>query len=88
MPEYIGPDERRHWYITDYEGPWQVCSGRPGCGYSSKTWYILNIKTGRTKKIGPVKLKGKNYFDAACEEALRRNVLHFRENTWTKKNSI
>ena len=73
MPEYIGPDERKHWYITDYDGDWQVCSGGPGTGYDSRTWYILNTKTGRTRKIGPVRMRGKNYCDEARAEAERRN---------------
>lgn len=74
MPEFVGNDGRKHFYVTDYDGPWQVCSGGPFTGYSDRTWYIVNIETGKTKKIGPVTGKGKNYHDAACEEAKRRNI--------------
>ena len=36
-------------------------------------WIIVNEKTLRTKKIGPFKIRGINYFDRAMEEAKRRN---------------
>jgi hypothetical protein len=51
-------------------GPWEV----KDIGMS---WYIKNELTGKTVKIGPVRMKGKNYHDVAQEEAQRRNINHF-----------
>ena len=70
MPEVITPDGALHYYITDLDGPWQVCNT---VGYRKR--YIVNIETGRTKVIGPVNGKRVNYFDKACDIAKMRNSL-------------
>lgn len=70
MPKVITPDWILHYYITDLDGPWQVCS--TAC---CKKWYIVNIETGRSKVIGPVNGKRVNYFDKACDIAKMRNSL-------------
>ncbi len=36
------------------------------------SWYIVNTRNDRERRIGPVQLRGKNYYDAAKEEAGRR----------------
>lgn len=68
----------RHYYITSFNGDWQVCqslSTRKTNGRQNPHgfWYILNVKTHDTKYIGPVQLKGANYFDRACSECETRN---------------
>jgi hypothetical protein len=50
-------------------GPWHVGSR------NDRYWYIVNRVTGRSRKIGPVRMRGTNYFDKAEEEADRRNKL-------------
>jgi hypothetical protein len=59
------------WVITELEGPWQV--GERTGPTSDNFWYIVNKDTGESKKIGPVRLRGTNYFDRAEAEAVRRN---------------
>ncbi len=40
------------------------------------SWYVVDKKgKKRPKRIGPVKLSGKNYHDIAVKEAERRNKL-------------
>lgn len=56
------------WIAVKVPGPWAVDDS------CSDSWGIINTETGKTKKIGPVKLKGTNYFDRAKEEANRRNA--------------
>jgi hypothetical protein len=78
----------KFWLITieTINGPWHVASlddhrgapltrgmwgenrGRAG------SWYIVNKDTGRSKRIGPVKMRGKNWFDEACAVAKQRNI--------------
>lgn len=63
----------KFWLITTstLNGPWHVASG-PGGAMGS--WYIVNKDTGRSRRIGPVKLKGKNWFDEAVTIAKQRNI--------------
>lgn len=56
------------WIAAKVPGPWAVDNS------SSAGWGIINTETGKTKKIGPVKLKGVSYFDCAMQEANRRNT--------------
>ena len=44
-------------------------------------WIIVNEKTLRTKKMGPFKSRGKNYFDAAIAEAKKINKYGKRPRT-------
>lgn len=57
-----------HYPIGWPEGPWGVSS-------KGRTWYVCH-RDGkkRPKCIGPARLKGRNYFDRAMEEAARRNT--------------
>lgn len=55
------------WIAVTVPGPWAVDNSQSEC------WGIINTETGKTKKIGPVKFKGVNYFDRAVEEANGRN---------------
>jgi hypothetical protein len=55
--------------INVLTGPWHVGSR------NDKFWYIVNRVTGRSRKIGPVRMRGRNYFDKAKEEADHRNKL-------------
>jgi hypothetical protein len=73
----------KFWLITigTINGPWHVSSLQDGKGLSmgrglgnAGSWYIVNKDTGRSKRIGPVKMKGKNWFDEARAEAKRRNI--------------
>lgn len=48
------------WRVTDY----------------GMDWYIVNLETRMGKKIGPVRLKGTNYFDKARQEAIKRNAVY------------
>jgi len=61
--------------ITDstLDGPWHV--GWRDSSTPDKNWYIVNKDTGKSKKIGPVRMSGTNYCDKAREEAKRRNNL-------------
>lgn len=49
------------------DGPWGVDS-------IGRSWYVVHATTLRAKRIGPVRLKGTNYFDRAMQEAARRNT--------------
>ena len=55
--------------LGDRKGPWQVAET-----FSGSSWYIVNVNTKKYKRIGPVRSKGRNYFDEAGAEADRRNV--------------
>jgi hypothetical protein len=76
------------WLITidTINGPWHVASLSDGRGaqmprgingeYMGRagSWYIVNKDTGRSKRIGPVKSRGKNWCDEAKAEAKQRNI--------------
>lgn len=80
----VGP----FWLITTetIKGPWHVSSLNDGRGalmpsfYAggprprAGSWYVVNKDTGQSKRIGPVKSRGKNWCDEARAEAKRRNV--------------
>ena len=53
-------------YVTD--GPWYVAS-------LGNFWRIVNVRTGKTKKVGRIGAKRVNYFHSAVEEAVRRNAV-------------
>lgn len=55
--------------INVLSGPWHVGSR------NDRSWYIVNRVTGRSRKMGPYRMRGTNYFDKAKEEADRRNKL-------------
>ena len=56
------------WVITGntLKGPWHVTS-------KGKNWYIINILTETTVKIGPFRMSGMNYCDRAKMIARDRN---------------
>ena len=77
----------KFWLITvgTINGPWHVSSLNDRRGQSMGTlggrwlgragsWYIVNKDNGRSKRMGPVKSRGKNWCDAARDEAKRRNI--------------
>lgn len=77
----------KFWLITTetINGPWHVAAFHDGRGSSmgffegrhqgnAGSWYIVNKDTGRSRRIGPVKMRGKNWCDEARAEAVRRNV--------------
>ena len=78
------------WCITigTLTGPWHVFSHSviPGWGgrYRYRSghggWSIINMLTGRTKRIGPVRMRGMNYFDRAREVARQRNEQFLKEH--------
>lgn len=78
----------KFWLITieTINGPWHVSSLQDGRGitmtrdlsgvrhYRAGSWYIVNKDTGKSKRIGPIKMNGKNWHDEAVAEAKRRNI--------------
>jgi len=64
-----------------YPGPWYVCQFLGG-----RYWHIMHAITGKTKKIGPVQLKGVNYYERAREEAGRRNLVLSINKEYAEKN--
>jgi hypothetical protein len=86
----------RFWLITTNTiiGPWHVSSLNDGRGVSmgegmkAGSWYVVNKNTGKSKRIGPVRLKGTNYCDKAKEEAVRRNALEGFEQKSTKHYDV
>ena len=77
----VGP----FWCITvgTLIGPWHVSSLMPaltpgGKKHRAGSWYIVNKDTGDSRRVGPVKARGKNWHDAAITEAKRRNEQHLR----------
>ena len=80
-----------HWLITinTLDGPWHVSSGvhighhKERLDANGKPiingWHIVNILTGRTKWIGPVRMKVTNYFDRATAMAKERNVAFLKD---------
>lgn len=52
------------------KGPWQVTS-------KGHQWYIINILTGTTKRIGKVRGHGVNFCDRAKDIAKERNAAFF-----------
>ncbi len=75
------------WLITTstINGPWHVSSLNDGQGqlmpaftsggtrHRAGSWYIVHKDTGKSKRIGPVKSRGKNWHDEAIKEAKHRN---------------
>jgi hypothetical protein len=63
------------WVITmgTLCGPWHVTS-------KGSYWYILNILTLTTKRIGKVRGHGTNYCDRAKYIARERNCLFLKEH--------
>jgi hypothetical protein len=63
------------WAITDgtLTGPWHVTA-------RGKFWYIINMLTLTTKRIGKMKGRGVNYCDRAKDIARERNALFLKEN--------
>ena len=61
------------WVHTTYTltGPWHV-TGR------NNIWYIINILTGTTKRIGRTKGRGLNFHDRAVDVARERNEVFLR----------
>ncbi len=59
--------------ITDgtLGGPWHVAEKVEPM--LDANWYIVNVDTGKSKKIGRAKKNGTNFYDKAIEEAKRRN---------------
>ncbi len=73
----------KFWLITvdTIKGPWHVASLDDGKGRDmghglgrAGSWYIVNKDNGKSKRIGPVRMNGRNYCDEARAEAKRRNV--------------
>jgi len=75
-------------YLDD--GMWKSCNGTGpwwAVSFKDMNWWIWNEITGRRRKIGPVRLKGTNYFDRAVEEADRRNkALRVLPVVWMNEN--
>jgi hypothetical protein len=85
----------RFWLITTgtINGPWHVSSLDDGLGqlmpasttfgkkHRAGSWYIVNKDTGDSRRIGPVKSRGKNWCDEARAEARHRNIaLGFKQD--------
>lgn len=71
----VGP----FWCITTGTliGPWHVASLNDGGGRAG-SWYIVNVDTKQSKRIGPVRMKGKNWHDEAMDVARERNEKYLR----------
>ena len=77
------------WMITIevLTGPWHVASSDKPQGDvpSANHWYIVNMLTGKSKKIGRVRTTGMNFCDRATVIARERNkeflAKHMREKT-------
>jgi len=63
------------WAITSgtLTGPWHVTS-------KGKYWYIINMLTGTTKRIGLFRMSGTNYCDRAKDIARERNEVFLEEH--------
>ena len=59
--------DENNQFATPNNGPWKLLHTW------DNFWWIGNIETGVSKKIGPVQLRGKNYYGEAVIEAARRN---------------
>jgi hypothetical protein len=55
-----------HFPASHPNGPWGVNS-------IGRSWYVCRVETLQSKCIGPVGAPRTNYFDAALNEAERRN---------------
>lgn len=55
-------------------GPWHAASD-----ISEGAWYIVNVQTHKSKRMGLIKGYGTNYYDAAKTEALKRNSILFEK---------
>lgn len=63
------------WHIITMDtlsGPWHVSS-------KGKFWYIINILTYTTKRIGSFRCSGINYFDRAQDIADERNKVFLKK---------
>lgn len=66
--DYTAPNGTKWWLLTGGHGtgPWFKAN-------KDNNWYIVNVETGQSKKVGPVRRKGTNYSDKASEMAQQRN---------------
>lgn len=61
------------WISAHVAGPWALDNSL------QMEWGIIHTESGKTKKIGPARMRGINYFDRAMEEANRRNLAILRK---------
>lgn len=79
MPHLIKKNGDMFWFITCYDGPWQVYSSAT---YSTdmirSAWGIVNILDGKHREIGkPTAARSRskiNYYDKSCEKARELNA--------------
>jgi len=67
-------------YPHYYRGPWKILSE------FSDNWSIINGSNGRVVKIGPVQMRGINYYDRAIGECERRNCLEAKKEVNREAN--
>jgi hypothetical protein len=75
MPKLTNKKGERAWFITRYDGPWQVFSSRSDSdGRLTSVWGVVNVSTGQMVNCGTSSPKKKiNYYDRACGKALILN---------------
>jgi len=75
--------------VGSLTGPWHVASTSHGLKHDrwglgrmqvAGSWHVVNMLTGKSKIVGPVRMKGTNYFDRAKEVAEERNDQFFKEH--------
>ena len=78
MPTLIRKNGDAFWFITTFDGPWQVYSTITyATGASGSGWGIVNVSDGKHRHVGKPSKPGsrskKNYYEVACEKARELN---------------
>lgn len=77
MPMLTNKKGESAWFITSFDGPWQVFSSRKDHddAPSQSIWGTVNILTGKMFNVGTsAPGSKKNYYDKACEKARELNI--------------
>jgi hypothetical protein len=66
--------------IHTLTGPWHVTRSNLVIDPKRNYWCIVNMLTGRSKRIGQISSRGVNYFDRAKNMAQERNEKFLKEH--------
>ena len=59
--------------FSETQHPWDVEQVEDGKGLFGCSWFVTNVMTGASRRVGPVKSTGKNFYDQAVALADKWN---------------